>query len=54
VVGAPPWQIGGARSIGPELGIRGTTSREEAQELAEEGIELMPLLVPDALKQPVH
>ncbi len=38
----------------PERGIRGTTSREEAQELAEEGIELMPLLVPDALKQPVH
>lgn len=38
----------------PERGIRGTTSREEAQELAEEGIEVMPLLVPDALKQPVH
>lgn len=38
----------------PERGIRGTTSREEAQELAEEGIEVMPLLVPDELKQPVH
>jgi len=38
----------------PERGIRGTTSREEAQELAEEGIEVMSLLVPDALKQPVH
>nr|WP_311527287.1 DUF1178 family protein [uncultured Ralstonia sp.] len=38
----------------PERGIRGTTSREQAQELAEEGIEVMPLLVPDALKQPVH
>ena len=38
----------------PERGIRGTTSREEAQELAEEGIEVIPLLVPDALKQPVH
>jgi len=38
----------------PERGIRGTTSREEAQELAEEGIDVMPLLVPDALKQPVH
>lgn len=41
-------------SEAPERGIRGTTSREEAQELAEEGIEVMPLLVPDALKQPVH
>ena len=38
----------------PERGIRGTTSREEAQELAEEGIDVMPLLVPDVLKQPVH
>ncbi|GCB03311.1 DUF1178 family protein [Ralstonia sp. SET104] len=38
----------------PERGIRGTTSREQAQELAEEGIDVMPLLVPDALKQPVH
>lgn len=38
----------------PERGIRGTTSREEAQELVEEGIDVMPLLVPDALKQPVH
>lgn len=38
----------------PERGIRGTTSREEAQELAEEGIDVMPLLVPEALKQPVH
>lgn len=38
----------------PERGIRGTTSREEAQELAEEGIDVMSLLVPDALKQPVH
>ena len=38
----------------PERGIRGTTSREEALELAEEGIDVMPLLVPDALKQPVH
>ncbi|WP_055324582.1 DUF1178 family protein [Ralstonia solanacearum] len=38
----------------PERGIRGTTSHEEALELADEGIEVMPLLVPDALKQPVH
>ena len=32
----------------PERGIRGTTSREEAQELAEEGIEVMPLPFPVA------
>lgn len=38
----------------PERSIRGTTSHEDALELAEEGIEVMPLLVPDALKQPVH
>lgn len=38
----------------PERGIRGTTSHEEALELADEGIDVMPLLVPDALKQPVH
>ncbi|MBU9578250.1 DUF1178 family protein [Ralstonia mannitolilytica] len=38
----------------PERGIRGTVSLEEARELAEEGIDVMPLLVPEALKQPVH
>jgi hypothetical protein len=38
----------------PERGIRGTASLEEARELAEEGIDVMPLLVPEALKQPVH
>ncbi|KWR89834.1 DUF1178 family protein [Cupriavidus sp. IDO] len=38
----------------PERGIRGSASAEEVQELAEEGIEAFPLVVPDALKQTAH
>ncbi|MFJ2991879.1 DUF1178 family protein [Pandoraea sp. NPDC087047] len=35
----------------PERNIRGTTSREEAQALAEEGIDIMSLPVPDSVKE---
>ena len=35
-------------------GIRGTTTVSQARELLEEGIEVMPLLVPDALKGPLQ
>ncbi len=38
----------------PERGIRGSASTEEVQALAEEGIETIPLVVPDALKQTAH
>jgi len=34
----------------PERGIRGQASPEETQALVEEGIEVMPLLLPEALK----
>ncbi|WP_353189964.1 DUF1178 family protein [Pandoraea pnomenusa] len=35
----------------PERNIRGTTSREEAEALAEEGIEIMALPLPDSAKE---
>jgi hypothetical protein len=35
-------------------GIRGRTSREEAEALAEEGIEVMPLPLPPSLKEPLQ
>lgn len=35
-------------------GIRGQASAEQRAELAEEGIEVMPLPVPEALKGPAH
>ena len=38
----------------PERGIRGQASREEVQALAEEGIDAIPLVLPDALKQTAH
>lgn len=38
----------------PERGIRGIASAEEVQALAEEGIETVPLVVPDLLKQTAH
>ena len=37
-----------------ERGIRGRASRDEAQALAEEGIEVMALPVPAALKEPLQ
>jgi hypothetical protein len=37
-----------------ERGIRGQTTAEEAAELSEEGISVMPLVVPDALKGPLQ
>ena len=38
----------------PERGIRGSASAEEVQALAEEGIDTIQLVVPDALKQTAH
>jgi hypothetical protein len=38
----------------PERGIRGQTTREEALELLEEGIDVMPLPLPKALKGPLQ
>jgi hypothetical protein len=38
----------------PERGIRGHASQEEAMELLDEGIEVMPLLLPAALKEPLQ
>lgn len=38
----------------PERGIRGRASQEEVQALAEEGIDAIPLVLPDALKQTAH
>jgi hypothetical protein len=35
----------------PERNIRGTTSREEAEALAEEGIDIMSLPLPDGVKE---
>jgi hypothetical protein len=47
-----------ARSIhygeSEERNIRGKASREETLELLEEGIEVMPLPIPDALKEPLQ
>ena len=37
-----------------ERGIRGQASREETQALAEEGIVVVPLLIPKALKEPLQ
>jgi hypothetical protein len=37
-----------------ERGIRGQTTAEEAAELIEEGISVMPLVLPDALKGPLQ
>ncbi len=34
--------------------IRGQATLEQAQELVEEGIEVMPLLLPEALKGPLQ
>lgn len=38
----------------PERGIRGQASAQDARELAEEGIEVMALALPDLLKEPVQ
>jgi hypothetical protein len=38
----------------PERGIRGRASRAESEALREEGIEVVPLLLPAALKGPVQ
>ena len=38
----------------PERGIRGVASPDEARELADEGIEVFSLSIPDALKEPVQ
>ncbi|KVN00800.1 MULTISPECIES: DUF1178 family protein [unclassified Burkholderia] len=38
----------------PARGIRGVTTPEDAQALAEEGIDVMPLPVPAALKEPLQ
>lgn len=38
----------------PERGIRGQASREETESLIEEGIAVLPLPIPDALKGPVQ
>jgi len=38
----------------PERGIRGSATPEDVQALADEGIETIPLIVPDALKQTAH
>jgi hypothetical protein len=38
----------------PERGIRGVATRDEREELAEEGIEVMPFVIPAALKQPLQ
>ena len=37
-----------------ERGIRGRTTAEEAAELIDEGISVMPLVLPDALKGPLQ
>ncbi len=37
-----------------ERGIRGQTTTQEAAELLEEGISVMPLILPDALKEPLQ
>jgi hypothetical protein len=38
----------------PERGIRGRTTPDEAAALLDEGIAVMPLLLPDALKEPLQ
>ena len=38
----------------PARNIRGVTTPEDARALVEEGIEVMPLPVPAALKEPLH
>lgn len=38
----------------PERGIRGQATREETQALLEEGIEVMPLALPESLKGPLQ
>ena len=38
----------------PERGIRGQASAEDARELAEEGIEVVALALPDLLKEPIQ
>ncbi len=38
----------------PERGIRGRTSPHEAAALLEEGISVMPLVLPEALKEPLQ
>jgi hypothetical protein len=38
----------------PERGIRGQATVEETQALVEEGIDVMPLLLPDAVKKSLH
>jgi hypothetical protein len=37
-----------------QRGIRGQATRDEAQALRDEGIEVMPLPIPDALKEPLQ
>jgi hypothetical protein len=37
-----------------ERGIRGQASREETEALIEEGIGVLPLPIPKALKEPSH
>ena len=37
-----------------ERAIRGKTTPDEAQALVEEGIDVVPLLIPDALKEPLQ
>lgn len=37
-----------------ERGIRGKTTPDEARALADEGIDVVPLLLPDALKEPLQ
>lgn len=37
-----------------ERGIRGRTTEKEARELAEEGIDVMPFVLPEALKEPLQ
>jgi hypothetical protein len=38
----------------PERAIRGSASPQQAQELAEEGIEVLPLLLPAGLQGPMQ
>jgi len=37
-----------------ERGIRGQATREQTESLLEEGIAVMPLVLPEALKSPLH
>jgi hypothetical protein len=39
---------------GEDRGIRGQATREETQELLDEGISVLPLPVPKALKEPLQ